>query len=209
MSKHGRFNISFGATLQRWKATFKKITHDTLNSMDENNFSDEKIDALFNNKKNMASFDESMSPKTNSLVDLKLTDEPSMTSSQPTDSNSTTQEDTQDQESMSFDNYDAVAECAKLREQIGEPFYHAETIWKKRRELWNKPSAEFDEQKDLIDKRKSFKAIPGNYYPRIYKKLVVDDKPLREPLNLKDVIDVINSGWIETRKWANAAQGLP
>lgn len=109
-------------------------------------------------------------------------------------------------EKITFDLYDAVKECRRLRNQADEPFCQADIIWKTRRKLWTDVTTNKDANEQ--HNREVFGAIPEQYYYRVYKKLVVDDKPLREPLNLEDAMKVINSGWTETKKWDNAAKGL-
>ncbi|CCK69053.1 Gag1p KNAG_0B06230 [Huiozyma naganishii CBS 8797] len=104
---------------------------------------------------------------------------------------------------VSFDNYDAVMECQRLREKVGEPFCSADQIWAERRDLWTKKTiAQVDESN-----REMFNKIPEQYYHRIYQKLIMDDRPLKDPLNLEDIMKVINSGWKETKTWDNAARG--
>lgn len=111
-----------------------------------------------------------------------------------------------DKHKITFDNYDPVEECKKLRSQIYGTFYHAGTIWETRRKLWTENTTNIDSSKE--HNRDVFKFIPEQYYYRVYKKLVIDDKPLREPLNLEDAIKVINSGWMETKIWDNTSKGL-
>lgn len=107
---------------------------------------------------------------------------------------------------ITFDNYDPVEECKKLRTAINRTFYHAETVWETRRKLWTENVTNIDPSKE--HNRDIFKSIPEQYYYRVYKKLVIDNKPLREPLNLEDAIKVINSGWMETKTWENASKCL-
>ena len=109
-----------------------------------------------------------------------------------------------DTHKITFDNYDSVKECEKLRSEINGTFYHAEIIWETRRKLWTENITNTDPSKE--HNRDIFKSIPEQYYYRVYKKLVIDDKPLREPLNLEDAIKVINSGWMETKPWDNASK---
>lgn len=120
------------------------------------------------------------------------------------DNNSTTI--SKDNNKMSFDDYDAVKECEKLRNQTKEPFCDAGIIWQTRRNLWTEITT--DEEESTDHNRDVFNAIPEQYYYRVYKKLVMEDKPLREPLNLEDAMKVINSGWMETKTWDNAAKGI-
>ncbi|KAK5780363.1 Gag1p PWA37_002676 [Arxiozyma heterogenica] len=107
---------------------------------------------------------------------------------------------------ITFDNYDPIEECKKLRTTINGTFYHAGTVWETRRKLWTENVTNIDPSKE--HNRDIFKSIPEQYYYRVYKKLVIDDKPLREPLNLEDAIKVINSGWKETKTWENTSKVL-
>ena len=109
-------------------------------------------------------------------------------------------------QNITFDNYDLVKECQKLRSRKDGPFYHGESIWKIRRKLWTENTTNIDPFKE--HNRDVFKDIPEQYYYRVYKKLVIEDIPLREPLNLEDAIKVINSGWRENKTWDNASKGL-
>lgn len=223
-SKSG-FKNSVSNILHKWRAVFKALSHDTLNQL-ENNSSDEQIDALFNSNNfdhNIPIFNKMMlgrdadsgasmsqtSPVGSSQLEMKLTDEQSeenstsLTSTHNGHSNKTNNVNEQE----SFDNYDDVKICQKLRNQSNEPFYNAEEIWNHRRDLWKKRTN--DMTIENIDRRRHvFKQIPTEYYNRVYSKLVVDDKPLRQPLNLEDALKVINSGWTETKKWERAANGL-
>lgn len=115
--------------------------------------------------------------------------------------------DSNEQTPLTFDNFDVVKECEKLRNQTEGSFFHAEPLWQLRRDLWTRSQPGI-ETKPNDHNREIFRAIPEQYYYRVYKKLVVDDKPLREPLNLEDAMKVINSGWTETKTWDNAAKGL-
>uniref|UniRef100_A0A060SZ19 ARAD1A16412p n=1 Tax=Blastobotrys adeninivorans TaxID=409370 RepID=A0A060SZ19_BLAAD len=45
------------------------------------------------------------------------------------------------------------------------------------------------------------KGIPESSYPGIYKVLVKDNRPLKEPLNLVDAIKVMKAGWISDGTW--------
>ena len=114
--------------------------------------------------------------------------------------------DSEDESRDPFDSYDDVEACRALRKQTGEPFCDAAKIWRQRRELWQLPTNAVT-QGDIDQRRHGFQQIPAEYYDRVYKKLVMEDKPLREPLNLQDALKVINAGWTETKKWERAANG--
>ena len=100
----------------------------------------------------------------------------------------------EEQEADTFLTYDPVKECEKLRSRTEGPFYHAERIFDQRRTLWQAETNGMTPEK-IARRRAFFKEIPEEYYAKIYKKLVVDDKPLKKPLNLADAMKVIESGW--------------
>ena len=100
----------------------------------------------------------------------------------------------EEQEVDTFSTYDPVKECEKLRSRTEGPFYHAERIFDQRRILWQAETNGMTPEK-IARRRAFFKEIPEEYYAKIYKKLVVDDKPLKKPLNLADAMKVIESGW--------------
>lgn len=220
--------------IQRWKLIFKRISEEALDGLEQNEISisdDKKIEALFNNKKKKKEKEKkgkidmernnkkqkNIQSLTNDYIDLN---EHSVSASSIGRGNADEMKatdiidnlsdfesnDNDDIQKITFDNYDPVKECQKLRSQIDGPFYHAETIWKTRRKLWTENTTNIDPFKE--HNREVFKAIPEQYYYRVYKKLVIEDIPLREPLNLEDAIKVINSGWRETKTWNNASKGL-
>ncbi|CCD27131.1 Gag1p NDAI_0J02390 [Naumovozyma dairenensis CBS 421] len=219
-------------TFHKWKTTLRKITHETLNSLDESSSSDDKIDALFhanaasNTDENLAKL-ERLEKKETALLTQNNTeqlitkdDHDAVHAPTPITSNTTTtlqdgddDKPSEEEEEETYETYNSELECAKLRskcESENKPFIEGHLIWEHRRELWNKPRNDIKiDQAEIASRRKVFQSIPEQYYPRIYKKLVVDDKPLREPLNLEDAMKIINAGWHETKKWANAANGLP
>lgn len=227
----------FTRTLHKWKTILRKITHETLSNMEDTSFGDDTINSLFNGdppsivKVTSVERDSgaSMSPVGgNSASELRLTTETeeSLTENSETNNGSTPhnasaekihsadidesdiEEEEDEDEEQTFENFDSTAECAKLRAERGEPFYQADEIWERRRCLWTQPTGENMNVAEYQRHRDMFASIPHHYYSRIYKKLVLDEKPLREPLNLQDALKVINSGWVETRKWENAAKGL-
>lgn len=201
----------------------RKVTQETLSGLDDEMQGDTTIENLFcgatTRLKKVASVDRdsgtSLSPVGVSELNLTTETEETMTeNSMPSARNSSEHagagdgDNSDDEEEVTFRNFNTVDECAKLRKEHGEPFCGGSAVWERRRLLWTQPVDsqinvdEFHKHKEL------FATIPQNYYTRIYKNLVLDDKPLREPLNLQDAIKVINAGWVETRKWENAAKGL-
>ncbi|CAB4256177.1 similar to Saccharomyces cerevisiae YLR407W Putative protein of unknown function [Maudiozyma barnettii] len=225
------FKQSVSALMNKWKDIFKSITHNTLDEL-ETYSSDEQIDAMFRrNKKdaNVVKFNKILNerdsgaslsqcnPVTSSQLEMKLTDERSTENATSVSASNATQvkdideemnsDDNEDEEDETFDNYDDVQACRLLRSEKGEPFVDAIEIWKYRRDLWQKRTTDVTKE-DIDERREEFQQIPSEYYDRIYKKLVIEDKPLREPLNLQDALKVINSGWTETKKWERAANGI-
>lgn len=272
---------SIGSTLRKWRSTLRKVTHDTLNSLDEVTANEEKIDALFDgeggktvnwgpvrtsknglvqvheedmleedvtNDLKSSSFGfeksttaqpvgiqgllksgsiEQISSGSRSLVggvggtSMRLSEESEEGGSTTGTGNKHEQltimksssggsQGVSHKEKLTYDNFDAVAECNKLRQRSDKPFVGGPKIWEKRRKLWCEPSVSAEE---IAHRRENgrgvFDAIPEAYHTSVYKKLVVDNKPLKEPLNLSHAMKVINAGWIDTKKWANAGKGLP
>ncbi|CAI1605520.1 hypothetical protein SEUBUCD646_0L04450 [Saccharomyces eubayanus] len=226
-SKYPKKNIKYTLThtLQKWKETLKKITHETLSNIDDSSGSDEKIEALFTvaqppvttskgiERDSGASMSQVGMGGVNSTLEMKLTDESEESSSANNATTTTTTShilSNSRKSIQSFENYNVVEERIKLAQQSKKPFCNGEKLWRRRRQLWTQHNEqEGSTGDDGAAHREVFQAIPEEYYARIYKKLVVDDKPLREPLNLEDALQVINTGWTETRKWANAAKGMP
>lgn len=231
-SEKNNFKQSISTLMNKWKEIFKSITHNTLDEL-ENYSSDEQIDAMFQKHKrdrNIIKFNKILQQKeinssndaslsnhitSNSNLEMKLTD---TNTSLSNNESSKLQQDivdlykdnthlTESRIEETFDNYDDVFACQQLRLKRGEPFIDAVEIWEHRRELWQQVTN--DTTKEQIDEsREEFQRIPSEYYDRIYKKLVIEDKPLREPLNLQDALKVINAGWTETKKWERAANGV-
>ncbi|SMN22694.1 similar to Saccharomyces cerevisiae YLR407W Putative protein of unknown function [Maudiozyma saulgeensis] len=225
------FKQSVSALMNKWKDIFKSITHNTLDEL-ETYSSDEQIDAMFRrNKKdaNVVKFNKILherdsgaslsqcNPVTSSQLEMKLTDERSTENAVSMSPSNMTQvrdideemnsDDDEENEEETFDNYDDVEACRLLRSEQGEPFVGAIEIWKYRRDLWQKKTTDITKE-DIDERREEFQQIPSEYYDRIYRKLVIEDKPLREPLNLQDALKVIDAGWTETKKWERAANGI-
>ncbi|SSD59578.1 uncharacterized protein SCODWIG_01339 [Saccharomycodes ludwigii] len=118
-------------------------------------------------------------------------------------SDSETQEDT-------ISNYDVHKECQMLRLKQGDKFKGGDEIFIKRRELHYKRFKELenivvDKDEDCNDAL--FEEIPEDAYYNIYRILLVEDKPLKKPLNLANALKVVNAGWISDKTWENAVHG--
>lgn len=257
-------HMRLSTTLKKWRSALKKVTHETLNSLDDVTANEEKVEALFDGDKNMvisskykededalvedatnelksssiALFDGSTAqkagmqsylssksidrvssgsrsingPNDTSILGMKLSEESEEGGSAISNFGvaKTHSGNSSKEEKVTFLNFDTVKECEKLRQKTKGPFTGGPDLWKTRRNLWREKTVAdrvIEEQnqtrKDLFD------SIPEAYYTRVYKKLVVDDKPLKESMNLSDVLHVINAGWVDNKKWSNAGNGLP
>ncbi|ODV73639.1 Gag1p CYBJADRAFT_173042 [Cyberlindnera jadinii NRRL Y-1542] len=102
--------------------------------------------------------------------------------------------------------FDAVKEADALRQ--GEtPFTKGPEVWQKRRAAWTNGTREQKLQAKQRCLDNSLKLSKENY-PVVYSALVERNKTLKKPMNLKDALKVINSGWIANKKWEKAALGL-
>ncbi|KAL6943074.1 hypothetical protein ACO0RG_002058 [Hanseniaspora osmophila] len=104
-----------------------------------------------------------------------------------------------------FDTFDVYAEVAKLRNDPSSDFISGYPVWEKRRELQYKKYP-INVNKDY-DSLVNFRKVPEKAYYQVYEKLIVKNNPLKSPINLRDLIKVINVGWIVTRKYEEAAAG--
>lgn len=220
-------------TLHRWKTALRKVTKETLDGLDEESQGDKTVDVLFYGNagtlKKVPSIGRdsgtSMSPVGVSELNITTEAEESLTESSVESARNSNnaaegeeQGDCDEAKEVTFKNYNAVAECAKLQKKFvaeNKPFCGAGEVWERRRALWVQPTdaeVDRDERQRRRDERQRrrdvFATIPKSFYTRIYRNLVLDDKPLRESMNLQDALKVVNAGWIETKKWENAAKRL-
>lgn len=209
-------------TLRRWAVALRRATHLALNNMDESNHGEDRVNILFHG--GAAKLADAVGMDRDSgassipvcMSEMRLTTETEESEhSTQNDRLSRDGEETDEEESCdeeeemeSFRRFDTVAECDRLRKQSPGPFCRGYEIWQRRRALWLRPTGSQAKLRESEARREVFATIPPNYYTRIYKRLVMDNKPLREPMNLQDAIQIINAGWIETRKWEDAANGL-
>lgn len=84
-----------------------------------------------------------------------------------------------------------------------------ETLWEYRRHKWLVPKRTPEEISQHIAEQ-SIEHIPKELYSKVYSSLVDKGKTLKEGkrINLKDMVEVINRGWIAEEKWERAARGL-
>jgi hypothetical protein len=80
--------------------------------------------------------------------------------------------------------------------------------WVRIRESWTKGTCHHTttaEEFENYDKSQ-LKNIPKNAYPRMYKMLVKENRPLKEPLNLADAFKIIKAGWEADGTWPTQDQ---
>lgn len=208
---------SIRTILHKCKANLKKVAHEALGDSSSDGEST-TVDALFDGdtvkeesclpQKSVQRISEDGNSSTSATQtgEMRLTDE-----NESGDTISLEEEvDTQGKTNavQTFANYNPVEECTRLRSEFGEPFIQGELIWRRRRELWTTRPDNSTKCNESQQHRSSFDKVSPQYYTRIYKKLVLDNKPLRQPLNLQDAMRVINAGWVETNKWERASKGL-
>lgn len=87
-----------------------------------------------------------------------------------------------------------------------------ETLWELRRTKWLATTDDVDvaAKMEELAAKLSIKHIPKELYPRIYSSFVEKSRPLKADrrINLEDLVNIINAGWISEEKWERAAKGL-
>lgn len=110
-----------------------------------------------------------------------------------------------------FSEFDAVKEADKLRTE-NVPFDQGDKVWQKRREVWLNSTEEdrLKSKQRQLDGQfvTNLNNVGKENYAIIYNSLIEKSRTLKKPMNLKDAIKVINSGWMESRKWERVSQGL-
>ncbi|GMF00237.1 unnamed protein product [[Candida] boidinii] len=90
-------------------------------------------------------------------------------------------------------------------------FSNGEELWKLQNEEWLTPSSENDTRqgKLLLQKKvhdQEIKhCISSKDYHIVYKNLVINNKKLKKPMNLKDLVKVIEAGWNWTKVFENSS----
>lgn len=109
-----------------------------------------------------------------------------------------------------FQDFDAVQEAKKLQREQGNNvvFSDGHQIWQKRREIWQNSTSEERTKAKQKSLENSLIGVSKDNYPIIYNSLIEKQKTLKKPMNLKDALKIINAGWIASKKWERAAQGL-
>lgn len=103
-------------------------------------------------------------------------------------------------------------ECAKMRE-IEEPFVSGEVLWERQRRQWLSPLNQSVQAQRDLEKRKDSQDLKHlvdlKDYAMVYDTLVLKGRKLKRPMNLRDLLKVVNAGWTEHKNWDRAAKGLP
>ncbi|GME83620.1 unnamed protein product [Ambrosiozyma monospora] len=95
-----------------------------------------------------------------------------------------------------------------------EPFIGGEELWKLQNEEWLKPSPENAtlEGKHKLQQRLSNmelrKYVATKDYYIVYKNLVINNRSLKKPMNLRDLLNVVEAGWTWTRVFEKAGRGV-
>ncbi|EEQ36022.1 hypothetical protein EJF18_10162 [Clavispora lusitaniae] len=86
-----------------------------------------------------------------------------------------------------------------------------EFLWDYRRTLWLEHDKDSVEEKlQNSDTHVAMENIPPSSYSKIYMNFIEKSKPLKDGkrFKLKDLIDIINAGWVHDQRWERAAKGL-
>ncbi|GMG41688.1 unnamed protein product [Ambrosiozyma monospora] len=95
-----------------------------------------------------------------------------------------------------------------------EPFIGGEELWKLQNQEWLKPSPENStlEGKHKLQQRLSSlelrKYVATKDYYIVYKNLVINNRSLKKPMNLRDLLNVVEAGWTWTRVFEKAGRGV-
>ncbi|CDK24706.1 unnamed protein product [Kuraishia capsulata CBS 1993] len=112
-------------------------------------------------------------------------------------------------------NINIQREAERLRSQHPDtPFTSGDRLWELQNKQWLIPVAEnatingkLKLQKRMQEKELKHVVMPKDY-SIVYKSLVIDNKRLKTPMCLKDLLKVIEAGWHWNKVWENAGQGV-
>lgn len=88
----------------------------------------------------------------------------------------------------------------------GDEFGYEE--WLRIRENWTKGTCNHETTVEEFEnyENSQLRNIPKNAYPRMYKMLVKENRPLKEPLNMADAFKIIKAGWEADGTWPTQDQ---
>ncbi|AMD19944.1 HCL207Wp [Eremothecium sinecaudum] len=186
--------------MHKFRVNLNKVSSEVLSDSSVSDYGKRTVDALFNGSTEISPdwVEQERYLEDASARSLSTTDQ------EQTACSSNTEEVT---EEYTFSSYDPIKQRELLSSQCSGPFIRGPEIWETRRKLWTARSENNTEDGAAAHKA-NFEKIKPQYYPRIYKKLVVDDRSLSEPVNLSDVMKIIEAGWVEKKKWELASKGL-
>ncbi|ODV84311.1 hypothetical protein CANARDRAFT_201185 [[Candida] arabinofermentans NRRL YB-2248] len=176
--------------------------------------SDQITDQLFNSSSSSSSSKQEMIKpitivnKRNPLLDDKISNNDDHTTSTSMTSRQTTSITVPTETSPREDDNDDV--------QVDEntSFINGELLWEQRNAAWLEPSPENSTLEGKLKLQRRLKEqelkhhVMANHYHIVYKNLVINGKSLKKPMNLKDLIKVIEAGWNWTKVFERAAQGV-
>ncbi|KAH3661694.1 hypothetical protein OGAPHI_006544 [Ogataea philodendri] len=104
---------------------------------------------------------------------------------------------------------DSETKCQEEEDSL-TPFAGGEALWNIQHERWLKPKEEYSSLEGELKLQKRMKSqdlkhhvLLKDYYI-IYRNLVVDGKSLKRPMNLRDLLRVVEAGWNWTRVHDNS-----
>lgn len=106
---------------------------------------------------------------------------------------------------------ESITDASKstLRE-TGSQINLGEILWEYRRSKWLATNSKGESRAKEHMHELSIAHVPKNSYVRIYNNLVDKGRLLKNDkrINLRDLIKIINAGWISEERWERAAKGL-
>lgn len=114
----------------------------------------------------------------------------------------------QSSESMTAIISNSPAENSEEREGTKENL--GEVLWNYRRSVWLENRSDENGAESKESNRKAIVDLPKTLYPRIYSNLIEKSKPLKDGkrINLQDLLQIIDDGWVQEQRWERAAKGL-
>lgn len=99
-----------------------------------------------------------------------------------------------------FGDFNSVEIANRLRKE-DEPFVDGPLIWEKRRQAWLCSDTCGASTKPAKSRKScTLHNISKESYPTVYKHLIEKEKTLKRPMNLQDAVEVINAGWLSSKK---------
>ncbi|KAG7712581.1 hypothetical protein KL948_000451 [Ogataea haglerorum] len=98
-------------------------------------------------------------------------------------------------------------ETSDTRDKEGTltPFCGGEELWKIQNQQWLKPIAEYATLEGKLELQKRLRSqdlkhhVSSKDYHIIYRNLVIEGRSLKQPMNLRDLLRVVEAGWERNR----------